>query len=101
VRRRQRLIVEYVDRDAGDAFVRQQADQRVLVDDRPRDALINRAVGFILSSSAAPTGASRPTLLNDRTKVNIMIKEGLPALGIVAPCRAARSRSSTNVVRYK
>src|SRR6266446_8722892 len=35
VRRRQRLNVEYVDRRAGDVLVRQYADQRLLVDDRP------------------------------------------------------------------
>src|SRR5258706_1440265 len=35
VRRRQRLNVEYVDRRAGDALVRQHVDQRLLVDDRP------------------------------------------------------------------
>src|SRR5467141_2703713 len=35
VRRRQRLNVEYVDRRAGDVLVRQHADQRVLLDDRP------------------------------------------------------------------
>src|ERR1700704_4091518 len=34
MRRRQRLNVEYVDRRAGDALVRQHADERVLVDDR-------------------------------------------------------------------
>src|ERR1700737_2173315 len=35
VRRRQRLNVEYIDRRAGDVLVRQRADQRLLVDDRP------------------------------------------------------------------
>src|SRR6202035_6063922 len=35
VRRWQRLSVEYVDRRAGDLPVRQDADQRLLVDDRP------------------------------------------------------------------
>src|SRR5947208_3875473 len=55
VRRRQRLDVEYVDRCAGDLLVLQHADQRLLVDELPRDVLISRAVGFILSSSAAPT----------------------------------------------
>jgi hypothetical protein len=29
---------------------------------------------------------------------NIMIQRGLPALGIVAPCRRGRSRGSRNVV---
>jgi hypothetical protein len=32
----------------GDVLVRQHAGQRLLVDDRPRDALINRAVDFAL-----------------------------------------------------
>jgi hypothetical protein len=47
-----------------------------------------------------PEGQAEPTLLNGRAvEVNIMIKKGLQALGIVAPCReAARYRSSTNVV---
>src|ERR1700682_6486343 len=34
VRRRQRLSVEYIDRRAGDPLVLQDADQRLLVDDR-------------------------------------------------------------------
>src|SRR6202040_1060364 len=35
MRRRQRLNAEYVDRRAGDLFVLQDADQSLLVDDRP------------------------------------------------------------------
>ncbi len=35
VRRRQRLNVEYVDRSAGDLLVLQDADQSLLIDDRP------------------------------------------------------------------
>jgi hypothetical protein len=40
-------VSSHVDRRAGDVLVRQHADQRLLVDDRP-DALINRAVDFVL-----------------------------------------------------
>src|SRR4029077_2381763 len=35
VRRRQWLNVEYIDRRSGDLFVLQQADQSLLIDDRP------------------------------------------------------------------
>src|SRR5713226_4289986 len=35
VRRRQRLNVEYVDRSASDLLVLQDADQSLLIDDRP------------------------------------------------------------------
>src|ERR1700722_18464258 len=65
VRRWQRLNVEYVDRRAGDLLVLQHIDQSLFVDNGPRDALISRAVGFILCSSAGPT-RPRVRLLNTK-----------------------------------
>ena len=49
----------------------------------PRDALINRAVGFILSSSAAPT-SPRVRLLN--TKWIVRISDGGGEHLIEKPC---------------
>src|ERR1700693_4572939 len=51
VRRRQRLNVEHVDRRAGYLLVLQYVDQSCSSTMGPRDALISRAVGFILCSS--------------------------------------------------
>ena len=56
---RQRFFVKNIDGGAGDPALGQCLDQRVLIDDRPREVLTIRADGFIDLSSAAPT---RPRL---------------------------------------
>src|SRR5882672_1970878 len=91
VRRRQRLNVEYVDRRAGDLLVLQHADQSLLVDDRPARRVDNQAVGFILSSSAAPT-RPRVRLLNTKWIVRMSARSNSWSLETrIAPAALAPS----------
>src|ERR1700720_1529958 len=91
VRRRQGLNVEFLDRRPGDLLVLQHADQNCSSTIGPRDALINRAVGFILSSSADPT-RPRVRLLNTKWIVRISARSNSWSLETrIAPAALAAS----------